>query len=126
MVSPHRQIPVYDVNGNAGLPVDVDPRTFPRAYVIEAYRQNFTSCMAQVTIYADKTYLGAADGNGNNPYYTGNTPSTVKWILANWDYSQGIQPGNAYPLPTPGYGPWVEVKVRTYGTLPQIPQGIPG
>ena len=126
MVSPHRQIPVYDVNGNAGLPLNVDPRTFPRAYVIEAYRQNFTSCMAQVTIYADKTYLGAADGNGNNPYYTGNTPSTVKWILANWDYSQGIQPGNAYPLPTPGYGPWVEVKVRTYGTLPQIPQGIPG
>ena len=129
MTSPTYQTPIYnDLQGSTPILNTDDPRTLTRAYIVEAYKQNFSNCIATVTIYAYGTTLGTADGNGTFPQFTGNTVSTTKRILANWDYSTGLQPTVSYPtIPTGGnFGPWVEVKVRTYGLTAQVPQGLPG
>ena len=92
-----------------------------RGYVIECYNVLNPACMHQVVVYGERanlTGLNAAEGSGTYPQFR------FKNILAGWNYNAAgvgspiVQPINPYPQNTPGFGPWVTTKVRTYSPTP--------
>lgn len=92
-----------------------------RAYVIECYNAFNPLCRHQVVVYgerANQTGLNAAEGLGNYPQFR------FKNILAGWNYNAAgigspvVQPINPYPQSTPGFGPWITTKVRTFSPTP--------
>ena len=89
------------------------------AYVIQAYRAGLPSCKQTVVVYGQHLILGTGEGLGASPYFT------PRNILVDWNYASTI-PTTTFPVvPAGPYGPWVSIKLRSYGQSEQVPLVTP-
>ena len=107
--TPTKNTTVVYVGSDEAVLQDIPKNQLLRAYVIEAYKVNQPACRQQIVIYGNRTTLTPQDGVGTQPQWT------VKDILPGWNYNLLGTPTATPPNPVPGYGPWIQTKVRTFG-----------